>query len=116
MAIREDKRIRGDVLTAHFTQEAGENLELTRVDAFGNVQIATATEFARGDNGQYFVKDELATLTGNVKVTRGENQMNGDKAEVNLRTGVSKMLGGVTGIFDPKSAEDPDEKKSEGGS
>lgn len=116
VAIREDKRVRGDVLTAHFTQEPGENLELTRVDAFGNVQVATETEFARGDNGQYFVKEELATLTGNVKITQGENQMNGDAAEVNLATGVSKITGRVTSVINPDSVKDRDEDKKEGGS
>lgn len=120
VALREDKRIRGDVLTAHFTQEAGENLELTRVDAFGNVQVATKTEFARGDNGQYFVKEEVATLTGNVKITQGENQMNGSAAEVNLATGVSRLTAGADGPVNirivPDSVKDRDEEKSEGGS
>ena len=35
---------------------------------------------------------ELAILTGTVKVTRGKNQLNGDRAEVNMKTGVSRLL------------------------
>ncbi|WP_282605903.1 LptA/OstA family protein [Pelagibius sp. Alg239-R121] len=97
VAIREDKRIRGDVLTAHFEQDAKEKLELHRVDAFGNVEVATQQEFARADKGQYFVKREVARLVGNVKVTRCGNQMNGNEAEVNLATGVSRMLAGDGG-------------------
>ncbi len=112
VAIREDKRIRGDVLTAHFAQAADEKLELERVDAFGNVEVATQQEFARAEKGQYFVKQEIARLIGDVKITRGENQMNGSEAEVNLKTGVSRMIGGVTGLFDPKDAQRDDEKKN----
>ena len=120
VAIREDKRIRGDVLTAHFEQDADEKLELTRVDAFGNVQVASETEFARGDNGQYFVKQEIAKLTGNVKITRGENQINGSNAEVNLATGVSKILAGDDGpvnvLVVPSSVKKSGGGKKEGGS
>lgn len=101
VAVREDKRIRGDVLTAHFEQDADEKLELARVDAFGNVEVATQEEFARAKTGQYFVKREIARLIGDVKITRGENQMNGSEAEVNLRTGVSRMLGGVDALIVP---------------
>jgi lipopolysaccharide export system protein LptA len=105
VAIREDKRIRGDVLTAHFAPDANDKLELSRVDAFGNVQVATKEEFARAEQGQYFVKKEIARLTGNVKITRGENQMNGKEAEINLKTGVSKMLGGVDAFIVPGSVK-----------
>ncbi len=100
VATREDKRIRGDVLTAHFEQDANEQLELARVDAFDNVEVATQQEFARADKGQYFVKREVARLIGNVKITRCGNQMNGSEAEVNLATGVSRMLAGQDGRVD----------------
>lgn len=120
VAIREDKRVRGDVLTAHFTQNNDEKLELVRVDAFGNVQIASETEFARGDQGQYFVQEERATLTGNVKITQGENQANGSAAEVNLATGVSKILAGDDGRvnmrIEPNSVKKDEDDKNEGGS
>lgn len=100
VAVREDKRIRGDVLTAHFEQDVDEKLELARVDAFDNVEVATTQEFARADRGQYFVKREVARLVGNVKITRCGNQMNGSEAEVNLATGVSRMIAGQDGRVD----------------
>ncbi len=91
VAIREDKRVHGNTLTAHFVRDAENKLEIERIDAHGDVRVATKTEYATGDNGIYFVKKELANLTGNVKITQGENQMNGDEAEFNLATGVSKL-------------------------
>ena len=53
----------------------------------------------------------LATLSGNVKITRGENQLNGAVAEVNLNTGISRLLSNrgaqngsrVRGLFTPKN-------------
>ncbi len=97
MAVREDKRIQADVLSAHFAPDSGDELVLTRIDAFGNVRIATATEFARGDRGVYYVDREFATLSGAVKITREENQMNGEYAEINMKTGVSRLLAGAPG-------------------
>lgn len=97
VAVRGDKEIRGDVLTAYFTPDAKNRLEISTVKADGNVRISTPTEFATGDGGVYYVKQELATLTGAVKVTRGDNQLNGEYAEVNMITGVSRLMGAVPG-------------------
>ena len=96
-AVREDKRLRADALVAHLARDADNKLAVDRVDGKGNVQISTPTEYVRGNSGVYYVNQELATLTGAVKITRGENQLNGEYAEVNLRTGVSKLLGAPPG-------------------
>jgi lipopolysaccharide export system protein LptA len=97
VAVREDKRIQADVLSAHFAPDDDDNMVLTRIDAFGNVRIATATDFARGDRGVYYVEREFATLSGAVKITREENQMNGEYAEIDMKTGVSRLLAGAPG-------------------
>jgi lipopolysaccharide export system protein LptA len=97
MAVREDKRIQADVLSAHFEPDAEDNLALTRIDAFGNVRIATATEFASGERGVYYVDREFATLTGSVKITREDSQMNGEYVEIDMKTGVSRLLAGAPG-------------------
>lgn len=106
-ALREGQRIDADVLTAYFGNgPQGEN-RIERVDAIGNVVITTPEEVVRGDEGVYDVLREVATLDGDVRVTRGENQLNGERAEVNLKTGVSRMLPGkksggrVKGLFTP---------------
>ena len=97
VAVREDKRIKADVLTAYFEPDEQENLRITRIDAFGNVRVATKTEFARGDRGVYYVEREFATLSGTVKITREENQLNGEYAEVDMATGVSRLLAAPPG-------------------
>ena len=49
------------------------------------------------DSGVYHVEQELAELVGAVKITRGETQLNGEYAEVNLATGVSRLLAAPPG-------------------
>ena len=96
-AIREDNQVKADVLTAYFLQGEGDKLKLERIDAYDNVRVSTPTEFARADRGVYYVDQELATLTGSVKLTRGDNQLNGQYAEVNLATGVSRLMASPPG-------------------
>ena len=101
VATREDKRIQADVLSAHFVPDAAGDLKLTRIDAFGNVEVSTATEYATGDKGIYYVEREFATLSGSVKITREENQLNGEYAEIDLAAGVSRLLAGPPGTKGP---------------
>ncbi|WP_420403359.1 LptA/OstA family protein [Nisaea sp.] len=109
-AKKDDRTIRADTLIARFEEDAGGKLVATRMDAVGDVVITTAEDVARGDEGIYNVDSETAILQGNVRITRGENQLNGERAEVNLKTGISKLLSGpdgakqrVRGLFNPKS-------------
>jgi lipopolysaccharide export system protein LptA len=96
-AIHEDKQIKADVLTANFEEDAQGNLEVRRIDAVGNVEILTAKEYARGREGTYFVDREVATLSGDVKITQGENQLDGNYAEVDMVSGISRLLGAPPG-------------------
>lgn len=115
-ADRADQQISADVLAAHFQSGANTRLELERIEAYGNVLVKTASEFARGDRGTYFVDKDLATLQGGVKITRGENQLNGDYAEVNLATGVSRLMSNdsrVKGMILPRDLGTPESKRPE---
>lgn len=106
VAIRGDKRLRADILTAHFVKDKDGKNRVDRVDAYDNVIISTPEEIVRGHRGVYYAKTGMAVLRGSVKITRGNDQLNGEAAEVNLNTGVSRLLGGgkgqVRGIFQPK--------------
>ena len=108
---REDRVLRAETLTANLTRDRQGALRVTQVDALDNVNITTANEFVSGDKGVYDVDRDIAVLEGSVKITRGENQLNGDRAEVNLKTGISRLTslkqsGRVQGLLVPKSAED----------
>ncbi|KZB66823.1 hypothetical protein AUP42_14940 [Thalassospira lucentensis] len=97
VAVADDRTLRGDVLTARFEMgKNGEN-ELSRIDGNGNVTIRTPTDFVVGNQGVYDAKTGIATLVGSVKITRGENQLNGDRAVVDLNTGVSRLTANGNG-------------------
>ena len=70
---------------------------LEKVEAFGNVSVRTQTDIVTGDRGVYVPESGIARLGGSVRITRGQNQLNGMEAEVNMKTGVSKLLAGSAG-------------------
>lgn len=123
VAVRGDRRIRADVLTAFFedpeaegaTAEAaapapaptdggdgtGDSLagdsELDRIYGDGAVVITTPQEIAEGDKGNYNAKTGIAELEGSVKITREKNVLTGNRATTNLNTGISTMHSGSAG-------------------
>ncbi len=116
VATRADRRIEANALTARFTEGKTGDLEVTRMDAVGGVRITTPREIALGKDGIYDVVTGIATLSGDVRITRGDNQLNGEMAELNLNTGVSRILaqdGGkqrVKGLFKPKKTNEKDDQ------
>jgi lipopolysaccharide export system protein LptA len=66
--------------------------KIQRVEAFGHVEVRTVTETVTGERGVYVPDTGLARIVGHVHVTRGENQLNGSTAIVNMKTGVATML------------------------
>jgi lipopolysaccharide export system protein LptA len=118
VASRGDKSLSAEVLVGHFRKDEDGRLVLRQVDAQGQVRIETPTEFVSGNSGVYYLDKQFAELTGGVKITRGEAQLNGEYAEVNLATGVSRLLaappGGksdtrVHGLFAPTPKPPDDE-------
>jgi lipopolysaccharide export system protein LptA len=110
VAERGENKLRADVLTAHFVKDAEGKSRVKQVDAFDNIVITTPDEIVRSDRAVYDVETGIARLTGSVKITRGPNQLNGEYAEVNLNTGVSRLFGrggGVRGIFTPEAVGKP---------
>ena len=123
VAVRETKRIRADVLTAHMTKEqpnlaAGkpatpaaapaktaskaassapsplgeEGSKISRIDAQGNVLVSTETDIGHGDYGVYNADTGIATLLGNVTITRGPNAVRGQYAVMDLNNNISRMM------------------------
>lgn len=94
------KKVSADVMTGYFVATPEGQRELKQVEADGHVTIIDKAEVARGQKAIYDLKRGIATLTGGVKITRGQNQLNGEYAEVNLNTGISRLLGGAKGKGD----------------
>jgi lipopolysaccharide export system protein LptA len=83
--------------------------KLEKVEAFGHVDVRTPTETVLGDRGVYVPDTGKAHIIGHVRITRGQNQLNGSEAEVNMKTGVATMLPGgadrVHGLIVPNDAQ-----------
>lgn len=111
VATRDKKQVFADVLVAHLTENSQGKTQVYRVDAYDNVRIRTERETATGDRGVYNVESGIATLTGQVRLVRDENELRGCRAEVNLNTGISRLFpcqdgqgsGRVKGSFVPKN-------------
>jgi lipopolysaccharide export system protein LptA len=73
---------------------AGQNMgQLERARARGHVVIKTAKEIIQADQADYHAIKQEAIMTGHVRLTQGENHMQGERAVVNLKTGVSQLFG-----------------------
>ena len=92
VAVHEGKTVRADILKALFRKKKYGQSEVYVVEAFDNVLIVSEQDRVRADRGIYKVDSGIATLTGNITITREDSVLTGDQAEVNLNTGVSKLL------------------------
>jgi lipopolysaccharide export system protein LptA len=116
-AVQGDRAVSADVLVAYLDRTADGEDRVQRVEAFNDVVIETPQEIVRAERGVYRVDDGIASLLGAVKITRGQNQLNGCSAEVNLNTGISKLFscsggaqkGQVEGLIHPRTAPENDQ-------
>ena len=91
----------GNLVNAYFAADGS----LTAIDAEGAVKVTSANgREATGDAATYDAGSEFATVTGNVEIIDDESRMLGDRAEIDLKTGNSRMLstgsgGRVSGVL-----------------
>ncbi len=87
----------------------GAGSKLDRVEAFGNIEIRTTTEIIRGDRAVYSPVSGVARVLGNVRITRGENQLNGQEAIVDLTANNARLVASpgarVQGLIVPNSEQ-----------
>ena len=103
VATREDDVVRADMLVGFFEERPRADnpkrtrRELAQIDAIGNVRITNGENVATAARASYDTASKLAQLTGSVEVTRGADPLNGARAEVNMKTGIYRMLPGEPG-------------------
>jgi lipopolysaccharide export system protein LptA len=112
--------LKADTITAYFKDEndtaspdspLGGGDTLDRLEAEGRVVITTPAETLYGQRAVYRADTNTAELIGKVRVERGENVLEGERADVNLTTNISKMYAGqkeggrVRGVFFPGSGK-----------
>jgi lipopolysaccharide export system protein LptA len=117
VAVRAEKRIQADLLVADLGENAQKQLVIQTAHGYDHVVLTTATDVVTGDRADYVVETGIVTVTGSVKMTRQNNQLNGGYAVVNLNTGISTLYpappGGkagdrqVKGLFVPQKKSPP---------
>lgn len=90
-ARQKDQLIKADEITAHLSRQPNGGSRLQRIEADRNVSVVTPQEVIRGNRGDYNVTSGMATITGNVKITRGANQLSGCRGEIDMNAGVSRL-------------------------
>ena len=92
VAMQQGKTVRADVLKALLREKRSGKSEIYMVEAFDNVIIVSEKDRVRADRGIYKIDSGVATLTGNVTIKREDSILTGNQAEINLNTGISKLL------------------------
>lgn len=93
---QEGNILRTQKLILHFKESStGQQLEIKQIEAPESLVVFTPTERIEGDRGIYvYGQTESLTVSGNVKVDRADGRLEGEKAEVGLSSGISKVFAG----------------------
>ena len=91
---RKDSTLEANTIKAIFkpTQKGAESIELSTMEGNGNVVMTTKRETVKANYATYSVKNSIATLNGSVRINQDKNELKGDFAEVNLKTGISRLI------------------------
>ncbi len=82
--------------------------KIQRIEAFGNVEVRTTVDIARGDRGVYVSDTGMARLVDHVRITHDQNQFSGRAADIDMKSGIAHLtsLPGdrVSGLIVPSQA------------
>lgn len=91
-AVQPERQVKADQLTITLARQDDGGSGLQKIEADRNVRVITADEVMRGNEGTYDVTTGIATLNGDVRITRGENELKGCRGVMDTKSGVSRLL------------------------
>ncbi|MBL4645322.1 MAG: lipopolysaccharide transport periplasmic protein LptA [Rhizobiales bacterium] len=101
--------LRASSITVYYSGKAsGATQKISKVEARGPIKVTSRDQTARGDKATFMMDSQVLTLVGHVILTKGGNELRGERLTVNLKTGESKIEspnsssgGRVRGVFLP---------------
>ena len=121
VAVKGDRRVVGDVLTAEFRDQPNGSTQLYKMTALGNVIVVTKGDVTRGDKAVYDAARDVALVSGHVRITRADGtELTGDVGESDFAANQSRLMndgsGRVRALLPSRSTEKSDKAdKTQGG-
>ena len=108
VVVREDTRINGDVATLYFADDAEGKSKLSQIEADGKVKVINGTQTIYSKHFAFNPDTDIALMTGDVRIIDGGNEYSGQRAEIDNKRKISRILGGgasnrVHTLIKPKS-------------
>ncbi|MGB0934606.1 MAG: LptA/OstA family protein [Alphaproteobacteria bacterium] len=92
IVIKDDKILKSRRVIL-FIDESGNSRQLKYIEALEDVTLSTPDEIGYGDKVTYTPATQIATLQGDlVTIAREEGHLKGKYAQINLDTGIAKMM------------------------
>jgi len=102
-------RLRAQQVTVYSARKAGAAADnanacgnAQRMEAEGQVYLASEQQYARGDRAVYTFDNNIAIVTGDVVLVKGKDVARGDKLTVNTKTNDAKLESSNPGRTSPK--------------
>ncbi|MDI9408346.1 MAG: LptA/OstA family protein [Candidatus Pacebacteria bacterium] len=92
-AVQGERTMVADTITASLSP-ASQQRQFTRINGFGKVFITSPDQAASGDRASFDLVKNFAVLSGNVKLGQGANILVGDYGEMDMTSGVTRILMG----------------------
>jgi len=98
VAVKGDRHVEGDVLTAEFRPQPNGQDQLYKMTALGHVTVITKNDVTKGEKAVYDAAGDTAIVTGHVLITRADGtQLTGDVAESDFNSNQSRLLNDGSG-------------------
>jgi len=95
-----DLRLSADSVTVDYST-GGEDRQIERLNASGNVLIVAGDDAAEGQQAVYTLASSDILLTGDVVVTQAGSVLAGDRLSINLESGAGTVTGRVRTTLQP---------------
>ena len=90
-AAQGELNLRADKLVVYYRANAKNANAIRLIEAYGNVFLSSPTEMAQGAKGVYNLDTDRVELTGSVVLTRGESVIRGDRLDMDLASGTTRV-------------------------